>query len=374
MGMSIDIALHFVTGRTFTPDQAIGQLYTMYESHAGMDGCTQQKADDFVKWFRAQVLQEAKDPGVKVSRVAALREIRDFIAAGGAQCTAFPHVDRYRFAVELALRVRKPRTIAQNYANADAGVNLCGPNMMIIDFAKRKPVEFVRYAIGLADQGVGTLWHTTVTPEAQFRRTDPPQKLAPVDFVTLGSLRYTDAYYLEFLDTIKSLTKPARLTSWLTQAGFSEVRDQTMVSLGVVASALDKITSFAVNSDRGALGLQRGLQNLQYAALELTQGRLVIMLGSVMLAGMMVKKGADFRKVGATMHLPERPDGFVPDLHWMLLKKLTANSTTVTVHLYTYGRSVINTFHTRDFLLYYNGYVSGRHPATPIEGIPLLTA
>ena len=206
MAMHIDLALSFVTGRTVPPDQAISQVYTMYEVGKGVTGCTQQKADQFVKWFRVQMLQEAKDPDVKAARVEALRLIRDFIGTGAAPCGAFPLVDRYCFAVELALRVRKPRLIAQNYADGSGGVNLCGPNMMIIDFAKRSPVEFVRYAIGLAERGVGRLWNTNIRPDHAFFTTPPPLKLAPVDFVVLGSLRYTDAYYFEFLDTIKSLT------------------------------------------------------------------------------------------------------------------------------------------------------------------------
>jgi hypothetical protein len=147
--------------------------------------------------------------------------------------------------------------------------------------------------------------------------------------------------------------------------------------LGAVASLLDALTPHSLNADRGAFGLHRGLQSLQNAALELAEGRLVILLGSVMLGGMMTKMGEQFRTTGAAMalHTPlmNRPSGLIPDLHWMLVKKLAANSHTVTLHLYTYGRSVNNTFNTGDFLAFYNGYVSAAHPPAPAVNVPLLT-
>jgi len=204
--MHMDLALLCVTGRKPDAERAVADVYKLYEATAGVEGCTPDKADDFVKWFRVQMAQEAKDPDVKSKRLEALYEIRAFIAVGSPKCTAFAHVDRHQFAVELALRVRKPRSIAQNYANASGGVNMCGSNMMIIDFAKRDPLAFARFAMALADRGTGMLWHATVTPEPQIRNIEAPSRLAPVDFVLLASLRYTDAYYIEFLDTIKSHT------------------------------------------------------------------------------------------------------------------------------------------------------------------------
>ena len=65
------------------------------------------------------------------------------------------------------------------------------------------------------------------------------------------------------------------------------MRDQTLPELGVVASLLDALTPHSLNTSRGTTDLHRGLQSLQNAALELAEGRLVIMLGSVVLAGMM---------------------------------------------------------------------------------------
>jgi hypothetical protein len=53
----------------------------------------------------------------------------------------------------------------------------------------------------------------------------------------------------------------------------------------------------------------------------------------------------------------------MPDLHWMLVRRVTVAGDALQIKLYTYGRSVEkNDLKLSDFVKYYNGYVEARYP------------
>src|SRR5262245_9753261 len=78
---------------------------------------TQADAEEFLDAFARVCAAESKSVKAaahKTERVKAIRLIRSqFVQVNSPTCTQFPHVNRHRFAVELALRVRRPEIIDQ---------------------------------------------------------------------------------------------------------------------------------------------------------------------------------------------------------------------------------------------------------------------
>jgi hypothetical protein len=78
------------------------------------------------------------------------------------------------------------------------GLNLCGPNSLVIHFAKNWPVEFAQFAMDLADNGAGKFHQWQVKPDESLF-SEAPKTISPVDFVLLAGMRYSESYYIKFL-------------------------------------------------------------------------------------------------------------------------------------------------------------------------------
>jgi len=100
---------------------------------------------------------------------------------------AFACIDNHNrdaFANALMDRIHDPWKIDQG------GTPLCGPAAFMYCIAKDRREDYVRYVLDLAEHGVGKLGNNlTVTPSMVCRNAPPDEKIDPVDWVALASLR-----------------------------------------------------------------------------------------------------------------------------------------------------------------------------------------
>jgi hypothetical protein len=82
-----------------------------------------EDALNFLKSFRLQISHETKKgKTLQKERDVALERIEKFVNDQMCfSCKALPHINSYRYAIDLALRVRRPRIIDQS------DTAFCGP-------------------------------------------------------------------------------------------------------------------------------------------------------------------------------------------------------------------------------------------------------
>jgi hypothetical protein len=90
---------------------------------------------------------------------------------------------RKQFADDLTDRCNKPELIAQGRSS------LCGPAAFMYCVAREKPDEYAHCVLDLAMTGKGNLGGLQVEPTPGGRNELTEEKIAPVDWVALGSVR-----------------------------------------------------------------------------------------------------------------------------------------------------------------------------------------
>jgi hypothetical protein len=310
----------------------------------------------FVKWFRELVARQ-KASNKTLERVQALETIEnDFI--GRPTPTSFPQIDANKFAFQLALRVREPRLINQK------STNLCGPNSLLIQLAKDRPVQYVCFAIQLFREGKSTLDRMEVEPGFLIRSFYNEKAIGECDYVVLGSVRDSAAILLGdgLVRNIGLLTKPGVLCEWLRKAGYSEVEDHTFFDVPGYVAPVDLLTHGNINAPRPK-GFQmpsapnEKISNLKTAANKLAAGKRIIMNAEGQLSSDIVK----FHKRPISNSGLTGPSNAMAT-HWCWVSKLDVDDTAGKVRaikIYTWGGSFSAAdVDLDDFVSRYAGFVS----------------
>jgi hypothetical protein len=297
----------------------------------------------------------------KLSRVTTLGAIQRFVSESATPTgQAFQSINRYRYAIELALRVRRPRVIAQ------AQTVLCGAASLLQAYFKAEPSKATEFALTLIDDGQARLRNYLVQPAAAVKAGCPDRiDMAPIDWVLLASVRYhfeplADlvgwVWGEEAADPLRQLTKPGLLVRTLRQMGYKRVEDRTFLDdASTFTKVVSALTRYPLHSP-GASSL-RGEANLRQAEADLDQDRLIFLLAYGKLS-----EATPERKKGAHHVVKTKPqkevmeEGF-PALHWTLVRKLKVQTGTVWYRKYTWGGVREATFLKDNFLNVYQGHV-----------------
>jgi hypothetical protein len=238
----------------------------------------------------------------------------------------WPGLDRDQVGASLLMRVANPSTIDQNNAS------LCGPAAVMFGFAADKPVAYAEFAIELFEKGEAPLGrHNTISPHPLLRRINPGNNIDQGDWMTLGSLRSSENWLVDYFSTaqeVGGITTAWELARWLDDAGYSDVREET--------NAI---------SDKGESNLREasGLYAAGY--------RTVLFIDS----GMLKTES-------------QSEDSGILDRHWVVLRsKVQIANGNVSFLIYTWGdgeRTVPEKpsvpLSLSDFLQNYHGYVAGK--------------
>lgn len=154
----------------------------------------------------------------------ALKLINDFAQAKHRNM-GFPHVKQADVVTGLTERVNDPTK--QNQAEA----NLCGPAAFLYCLLNEHPEYYVQYVVDLFLTGKAHIGALKVEPSLDCRYYDPPaNRIAPVDWIALASLRDSENTTFTFSsidDTVAGITMPHSLAKWLSESGFSGVKNDT---------------------------------------------------------------------------------------------------------------------------------------------------
>src|SRR5262249_37079749 len=96
---------------------------------------------------------------------------------------AFPEINRFKFAFQLALRIREPKLINQSQTN------LCGPNALVIQMAREQPARYAALATQLFLTGRGFIDELKIEPDRSILLGFSDSALGECDYVVLGSVR-----------------------------------------------------------------------------------------------------------------------------------------------------------------------------------------
>ncbi|HEY7336232.1 MAG TPA: hypothetical protein VH639_15185 [Bryobacteraceae bacterium] len=312
---------------------------------------------DFVGWFKTLVSRQKATPKT-AERVQALELIEsDFI--GKPTPTGFPSINADKFAFQLALRVREPRLINQK------NTNLCGPNSLLIQLAKDRPLQYVCLAIQLFREGKSTLDRMEVEPGVLIRSFYNKEALGECDYVVLGSVRDSAAILLGdgMVRNVGLLTKPGVLCEWLRKSGYSEVEDHTFFEVPGYVKPVDLMTHGTINAPRPT-GFQtpsnpnEKIANLKEAANKLAAGKRIIMNAEAQLSQEVTASSKRDRTTNSGLTGPSN----AMTTHWCWVSKLNVDEKAGKVQqikIYTWGGSFsAASLDLNDFVSRYSGFVS----------------
>jgi hypothetical protein len=134
-------------------------------------------------------------------------------------------VDRDDIGVGLLLRLAYPGILRQGDAN------LCGPAAYLFTLLCDRPGMYVRFATELYERGAASLAGLSIEPSSDVRKNTPEAyKIAPVDWMTMASLRNSGDWFLKFDSTdggLSGATTTSDIVWWLTKAGYSDIQQDT---------------------------------------------------------------------------------------------------------------------------------------------------
>ncbi len=126
-------------------------------------------------------------------------------------------VSRHSIAKELTQRTTDTFRINQGETP------LCGPAAFMHCIATDRPADYVRYVLDLATTGTGTLGGLIVTPSDDCRDAALANKIDPVDWVALASLRDASNAFLDMNgpdSNAAGITVGSALAGWFSKTGW----------------------------------------------------------------------------------------------------------------------------------------------------------
>ena len=290
----------------------------------------------------------------------------DLIKQIKEKVTAYPQVSFAGiyptvYAIQLALRVRRPRCIDQG------DTALCGAVAAVYLFAKNNPSEFVQFALDLFFKGVGKFGGLTVEPSSsirsnyRLRRNKIPWAF---DYVVLVSLRQctfmSDRIGVGALRGADETTLPGEVSRWLTESGYDNVEDHTFFGKnqqGVVKQFSKFIgqsmhlpgstSGRAVRTDR----LGHAAQSLNAAEMAIANGKLVILFADGKIAQSLKDGNSDLMNAG-------KGPVALGHHHWTTVRRLSVQSNSVFIKVVTWGATYSGSFSLDAFLSRYGGYIA----------------
>ena len=308
------------------------------------------QAKEFLTLFRSHVENETTkgiyttDTGLLKKRLDAIDLI---IARHDENKKSFlMNIDINRLVFQLALRVRRPHSIDQG------GFGFCGPTTILTALAKRDPVKYTNFVLGLASKGTAKWgsYDVSLKPDDAVGWNTSENKAPEADYVPLLALRKKAELVLSGsasggidFDLAKQpshATTPRQMVQLLKMAGYSKVRDYT-----VALRTLPK--------HRTDIQVDVMTRHLKNCSTKITGSNkeIVIMLIN-----------ADIADIVQTPSTPWGSDPTVPklaDLHWILVKALNVNTglKSVTIKIVTWCWSKTATLDLTKFVHRYFGYI-----------------
>jgi hypothetical protein len=314
----------------------------------------------FKGWVAGETKKAVSGATSKDTRIAIIEYIKDAVQNGGTG--RFAGIDPYPFGIQLALRVRRPRTVHQG------ATCLCGPASILYDYARSHPMQYAQFAMDLFFNGHALFGEKEVRPSDKVL-TNYPLRRAKIpwalDYVTLVSLRQCTFIYdkpgVKSLRGADETTLPGQLASWLRDAGYSNVQDHTFFGKHQ-QKAVAKFASFAnqpmhfgaSTADRSAKEdrAKHARQSLQAASNALTQGNSVFLFTDGELAQSLQDK------LSGSLFARSQPTA-LGEHHWITLRKIDIfPGSAVRIKVFSWGAVYEGAFDYESFLSRYNGYVS----------------
>jgi hypothetical protein len=256
--------------------------------------------------------------------------IQDFAAGTGDG--VFPKISRKEVVDGLRERVNDPVTQNQNQSS------LCGPSVLLFALLNDAPDVYIQYVVNLWTKGVGALGSVTVTPSKGCRNYKPPaDKIAPVDWIALASLRDSENTLWDYSsadDESSGITRPEILQSWFKALNFRNVRNET---------------NFVFT---------KGQSDIDAANKLYTEGNWVCLLidGDVLTSP---------QKKGRSLY---------PD-HWVVMRSKIRFGDGPPMRVYSWGKIMtipdLGTMTADDFCKKFYGYVAARPVVDPPKAVPL---
>jgi hypothetical protein len=332
----------------------------------------------FLTAFATECANEGKAGAaatLKTNRVMAIQFIRDyFVQVNSPTCMQYPYVNRYRFAIELALRIRRPALIDQG------SEVFCGPASVYHGFFKTQPGEAAQFACNLVDYGRARLRGYTLEPLSSVKDSPMPptiEYLAPVDWVLLATLRHHIEPLAELASRfmgekkaspLRELTKPALLASWLQKMGYKPVHDRTFLIPDDVNNPtwiLDGVSRYSLPST-GLKTRKQQEDDLALATLELNDPLhpcLIFLWGYGQLSEFApLAPKSKLVPFPTTTKTPDTEKFWeiFPGLHWTLVRKLHPTGTHVELKFNTWGQTRAVSYPRDQFFHVYRGHVSAQ--------------
>ena len=350
--------------RQLSPKECLNMFYETLESpdyqfepiNAKDFGFVMDRIADWVVNEAKVIKNPLHSPEVRSSVV---RFIKEYVSS--RPTCAFPGIDPGTFGVQLALRVRRPRSVDQG------GTGLCGAASVMYTFAKNQPADFARFALDLFFNGDANFRGLEITPSMKIRQSYPLRKAKmrwAVDYVTLVSLRQctflTDKFHVGALRGADETTLPGQLANWLKQAGYTNVEDHTFfgknqvklvkafaAQIGQSMHAPGAVADQAAKTNR----LQHAQQSLTKASQALSDGKIVILFSDGALG--------DNLKAGTADALAARSGPTeIGHHHWMTLRKLDILGTNaVNIAVITWTGKFQGLMKLDALVSQYNGYI-----------------
>jgi len=344
---------------------AVDQFYERLQEE-GFDWGTptlqdyQYVMDTFADWVEKERKVDKSETTSRAYRAQIIRHIKEFLTNQRAATVSFLHINPAVFGIQLAMRVRRPRSFDQGQTS------LCGAVSVLYAFAKREPMQFAQFALDLFVKGHALFGQLEITPSLKIRQNYPLRRSKipwAVDYVTLVSLRHctfwTDKYRVGMLRGADETTMPGQIASWLSQAGYSDVEDHTFFAKNqtkVVKLFSTKVVGQAMHgsgADGDALAKvdrkNYAVLNLGLAQQALSEGKVVIMFSDGELGD--IARGDDFQA--------RRGPTSVGHHHWMAVRKIDLGPN-VTFKVITWGTSYTATLSLDHLVPRYNGFVCAR--------------
>jgi hypothetical protein len=324
---------------------------------------TQGEFDSFLSTFSNWVAREKKKVNDGATSPQSRADLIEYIRTKRPSYpqAVFAGIDPAVFGMQLAMRVRRPRSINQGRTG------LCGAVSAVYIFAKTRPREFVQLALDLFFRGKGIFGNMEVTPSDairnnyRLRRSKIPWA---VDYVLLVSLRQctflSDRVMFGPLRGGDETTMPGQLGYWLEEAGYENVQDHTFFGKNqhkVVknfAKVIEQPMYMRNNTAGDAARNDRKQlirQNLQDAADSIAAGKLVILFS----AGKLTQALSD--KTSADLTAQNGPVT-LGGHHWTPVRKLQIFRNRLWIKVISWGKSYESSFDLDAFSSYYSGYIA----------------
>ncbi|MEP6827018.1 MAG: hypothetical protein ABJA10_02975 [Aestuariivirga sp.] len=269
----------------------------------------------------------------KASAIFAANRVCDFLKLQGKG--RWPLLDRDQVGVGILVRLAYPGLLRQGDAN------LCGPAAMLFTILLDHPAAYAVYAMDLYEHGRAKLGKLLVEPGDSIRKYYDSGKLDAVDWLTMGSLRSSENWFLadglgdptgekrlgEQREGLFGATTQLEMAWWFDRAGYHDIKQEANLTRH-----------------------QRDTSNMDEASRLFAAGYRVCLL----IDGQLID----------TTHQSESGSKWLLDRHWIVLRsEIDRSGGDVKMHIFTWGdgnRAVptSGTLPLDNFLTNYYGYVA----------------